>query len=55
METEKQCNPDEMCRYCKNVVYCPVDVGEYIMLCGKKLKERCPDFEVKPELYSPET
>lgn len=44
--------PYEVCRYCKNAVYCPVGIGEYVTLCRKKLKERCPDFEVRTELYS---
>lgn len=46
--------PYEICRYCKNAVYCPVGIGEEILLCKKKIKECCPDFEVRTELYSPD-
>lgn len=51
---DKHCK-DEVCRYCKNVIYCPIVDGEYITLCKKKVKECCPDFEIRTELYSPET
>lgn len=50
---DKHCK-DEVCCYCKYAVYCPVGIGEYVTLCKKELNARCPDFEVRTELYSPD-
>ena len=47
MENGKMYN--EVCRYCKHVVFYPLGNGEYKILCGKELAAACRDFEFKNE------